>query len=113
MDDDIATLTALNAKFIGAWQVGSLEDLDAVLDTEFVVLDGITGEVTDRAAYRAGMAGPNPTLAVDQVVVHVTGDTAVVSGRTTRDGASYRRYVDVYRRGPDGWTCVFGCPWSI
>lgn len=113
MDDDVQALTELNARFLGAYVIGSLDALDAVLDPEFIYVDGVTGEVADRASYRAGLTGPSPTLRFDQVHVHVTGDTAVVSGRNTRDGEAFRRYVDTYRRGPAGWTCVHGCLWPI
>ena len=113
MDDDVQALTELNRRFIESWQVGSLDELDAILDPEFVYLDGVTGETKDRDGYRAGLTGPNPTLAFDQVHVHVTGDTAVVAGRTTRDGQTFRRYVDTYRRVDGGWSCVHGCLWPI
>ena len=81
MDDDVRALTELNARFLGAYVIGSLDDLDAVLDPEFIYVDGVTGEVADRATYRAGLTGPSPTLTFDQVHVHVTGDTAVVTAR--------------------------------
>lgn len=111
--DDELELRARNERFIGAFRIGSLEDLDAVLDPSFVVVDGTTGAYADREAYRARLTGPVPGLALDDVAVHVTGDTAVVTGRTTRDGARFARYVDVWRRTDDGWRCVLGCNWPV
>lgn len=113
MDDDARTLTELNTRFIDAFRLGSIEMLDSVLDDGFVYLDGATGRIADRAAYRATLTGPTPTLAVDDVRVHVFGDTAVVTGRTTRDGASFKRYVDTWRRTGDRWTCVHGGLWPV
>lgn len=113
MTDEERDLRALNDRFIGAFRIGSIEDLDAVLDPSFVVVDGTTGVYADRAAYRARLTGPIPDLRLDDVSVHVTGDTAVVTGRTTRDGARFLRYVDVWRRTADGWRCVLGCNWPV
>ena len=83
MDDDVRTVTELNARFIEAFRVGSLEMLDEVLDDGFIYLDG------------------------------ATGDTAVVTGRTTRDGQSFSRYVDTWRRVNGRWTCVHGGLWPV
>lgn len=113
MDDDERTLIELNTRFIDAFRVGSIEMLDSVLDDAFIYLDGATGRTADRATYRATLTGPTPTLAVDDVRVHVFGDTAVATGRTTRDGVSYKRYVDTWRRADGRWTCVHGGLWPV
>ena len=113
MDDDDRRLTELNFQFIEAWRVGSVELLDEVLDAEFIYLNGATGETADRAAYVARLTGPNPTIRVDDVRVHVFGDTAVATGRTTRDGTAFMRYVDSWRRRDGRWTCVHGCNWPV
>jgi ketosteroid isomerase-like protein len=113
MDDDVRTLTEINTRFLGAWQVGSREQLGLVLDPDFVYFDGVTGETTDRDGYMARLTGPVASLAFDQTLVHVFGDTAVVTARTTRDGTSYNRYVDTYRRAEGGWRCVHGCLWPV
>jgi ketosteroid isomerase-like protein len=76
-------------------------------------VDGVTGQVTGHDDYRAELTGPSPTLTFDQVHVHVTGDTAVVTGRNTRDGRVFRRYVDTYRRIDGRWACVHGCLWPV
>jgi hypothetical protein len=61
------------------------------------------------------MTGPIPTLAFDAVGVHRSGDVAVVTGRTTPDGQTFRRYVDTWVRIEDepGWACIHGCLWPL
>jgi ketosteroid isomerase-like protein len=56
---------------------------------------------------------PAPTLALDQVVIHVDGDTAIASGRTSRRPGTYRRYLDTYERRTEGWRCVHACVWPL
>lgn len=111
--DDERTLTDLNWQFIESWRIGDVEMLDGVLDEDFIYLDGVTGRTADRATYRAGLTGPAETLAVDDVRVHLFGDTAVVTGRTTRDGMAFKRYVDTWRRVDGRWTCVHGGLWPV
>jgi len=108
--DDIATLTELNEQFIEAFRQGSWELLEPVLSPSFSYLDGATGEVWPQDRYIESLrANPVPTLAIDQVVVHVDGDTAIVSARTSRPG----RYVDTYARRNGGWACVHACVWPL
>ena len=45
--------------------------------------------------------------------VHVDGDTAVVSGRTSRQPGTYKRYLDTYERRPEGWRCINACVWPL
>jgi ketosteroid isomerase-like protein len=113
--DDDARLIELNRQFIEGFRLGSWSMVDAILSPDFVYLDGVTGEAHDRAAYQASMTGPLPTLAVDEVGLHRSGDVAVVTGRTTRDGQVFRRYVDTWVRtdGDPGWTCIHGCLWPL
>ena len=54
MDDDVRTLTELNARFIEAFGVGSLEMLDEVLDDGFIYLDGATGDTAVVTVARRG-----------------------------------------------------------
>ncbi len=113
--DDTQRLLELNEQFIGGFRAGLREQVEPLLAPDFVYLDGVTAERRDRAGYLGTMTGPSPTLAVDQVVVHVSGDVAVVAGRITRDGTSFRRYVDTWVRRSDdaGWSCVHGCLWPL
>lgn len=116
MADDTAILTDLNEQFIEAVRQGSWEMLEPILSASFSYLDGNTAEVQDLPPYREMIrSSPAPDLAIDQVAVHVDGDTAIVSARTssaTRPGR-YSRYLDTYRRSGGGWVCVHACVWRL
>jgi Domain of unknown function (DUF4440) len=112
--DDADELAQLNERFIDAFRQGSWELLAPVLAPSFAYLDGATGEVWEHTRYVENLRShPAPALALDQVVIHVDGDTAVVSGRTSREPGTYRRYLDTYERRPDGWRCVHACVWPL
>ena len=112
MDDEQALL-ALNEQFIDAFRNGSWEQLSPVLSPGFAYLDGATGEVWEHERYVENLrANPSPTLRIDQVVVHVDGDTAIVSARTSRPERR-GRYVDTYERRDGGWLCVHACVWPL
>lgn len=112
--DDTAVLTELNVRFIDAFRQGWWELLEPILSSSFVYLDGATGEVVDLERYRENLlSNPLPSLAVDQVVVHADGNTAVVSARTSTRPGRYSRYVDTYERREDGWICVHACVWPL
>ena len=112
--DDTKVLTELNAQFIEAFRQGSWELLEPILSASFRYLDGATGEVWAHESYVENLrSNPAPSLALDQVVVHVDGNTAVVSGRTSRQPGKYRRYADTYERRDGGWVCVHACVWPL
>jgi Domain of unknown function (DUF4440) len=112
--DDTPELERLNEQFIEAFRQGSWELLEPILASSFSYLDGATGEVWEHSRYVDNLQNhPAPALALDQVVTHVDGDTAVVSGRTSRQPGSYKRYLDTYERRPDGWRCVHACVWPL
>jgi SnoaL-like domain len=114
--DHVKVLTELNLQFIDAWRKGAWELLDPILSPEFSYLDGVTGEVTDREQYRRDvLSGAAPTIGIDQVVVHVDGQTAVVSARSFRGPSpeSFKRYADTYELRDGEWTCVHACLWPI
>jgi hypothetical protein len=112
--DDTTALTELNTQFIDAFRQGSWELLAPILSPAFRYLDGATGEVWPHRRYVENLEGnPAPTLALDQVVVHVDGNTAVVSARTSRQPGRYSRYVDTYERRDGGWVCVHACVWPL
>ena len=112
--DDVRTLTALNEQFIEAFRRGSWELLSPILSPHFAYLDGATGEVWAHERYVDDLRRhPSPWLAIDQVAVHVDGNTAVVSARTCRAPGTYGRYVDTYERRGDGWLCVHACVWPL
>jgi len=112
--DDRAELLQLNDQFIDAFRNGSWEQLQPVLSPSFSYTDGATGEVWELDRYIENLrSNPSPSLTIDQVVVHVDGDTAVVSARTSRKPGSYGRYVDTYARRDFGWECVHACVWQL
>jgi hypothetical protein len=112
--DDTIQLGELNERFIEAFRRGSWELLAPILAASFAYLDGESGEVWTHERYVDSLRGhPEPALALDQVVIHVDGDTAVVWGRTSRPTGTYRRYLDTYERRADGWRCVHACVWPL
>jgi hypothetical protein len=111
---DADALTQLNLRFIEAFRQGSWELLEPILSPSFSYLDGATGEVWSHERYVESLReNPSPALAIDQVVVHVDGDSAVVSARTSRRPGRYSRYVDTYERRDGGWLCVHACVWPL
>lgn len=116
MDDDIKVLTELNDQFIDAFRQGSWAILKPILSPDFRYLDGKTGEVWSEEKYIENLDGhPAPTIGIDQVAVHVDGNTAVVSARSFRgpDPVKFNRYVDTYERREEGWRCVHACVWPL
>jgi hypothetical protein len=112
--DDTAQLEELNEQFIEAFRRGSWELLEPILAPAFSYLDGATGEVWKHERYVDGLRShPAPALVLDQVVIHVDGDAAIVSGRTSRQAGVRRRYLDTYERRPEGWRCVHACVWPL
>jgi hypothetical protein len=112
--DDTQLLTELNSQFIEAFRQGSWELLKPILSPSFSYLDGATGEVWAHDRYVAELRShPSPALAIDQLAVHVDGNTAVVSARTSGKAGSYNRYVDTYERRDGGWRCVHACVWPL
>lgn len=112
--DDSKALTELNLRFIDACRRGSWELLEPILSPSFSYLDGATGEVWPHERYVNDLrSNPAPSLAIDQVAVHVDGDTAVVSARTSRGTDAHNRYLDTYERRDNGWVCVHACVWPL
>jgi Domain of unknown function (DUF4440) len=112
--DDITVLTELNRQFIDAFRQGSWELLEPILSPSFAYLDGATGEVWEHERYIQNLrSNPSPSLSIDQLVVHIDGDAAVVSARTSRQPGRYGRYVDTYTRRDGGWLCVHACVWPL
>jgi uncharacterized protein DUF4440 len=111
---DIEALTRLNDQFVEAFRRGSWELLEPILSPSFSYLDGASGEVWPHERYVENLrANPIPELKIDQIAIHVDGDTAVVSARSFRQPGSYARYVDTYERRDGGWLCVHACVWPL
>jgi hypothetical protein len=112
--DDRKELATLNAQFIEAFRQGSWELLEPILSPSFSYLDGATGAVWAHERYVENLrSNPAPALFIDQVVVHVDGNTAVVSARSSRKAGSYSRCVDTYERRDGGWVCIHACVWPL
>jgi ketosteroid isomerase-like protein len=114
--DDIAALIASNEHFIEACRRGSWESLREILGDDFCYLDGRTGETWNQNRYVTDLRNnPAPSLAIDEVVIHVAGNTATVSARTHSDGRPRRsnRYLDTYERRDGRWLCVHACVWPL
>ncbi len=114
--NDVEALSARNRQFIDACRAGSWDLLREILADEFCYLDGRTGEVWEEARYVADLgANPAPTLTVDELAIHVAGDTATVSARTTNADTPDRhnRYLDTYQRRDGDWVCVHACVWPL
>ena len=112
--DDVAQLTELNLRFIEAFRQGSWKLLEPILAPTFVYLNGKSGEVQQLPDYIDDLEGrPLPALAIDEVAVHVDGDTGFVSARTTGGSNRFSRYLDTYARSDEGWVCVHASVWPL
>jgi hypothetical protein len=112
--EDVEALTKLNVRFIAAFRDGSWQKLQPILSPSFRYLDGATGEPWSHERYVENLDGhPAPSLAFDQLVIHVDGDTAAVSARTSRQPGKFSRYLDTYERRGDSWVCVHACVWPL
>lgn len=113
--NDIEALTAHNEHFIQACRQGSWEMLQLILGSDFRYLDGGSGEQWEQDRYVADLRDhPAPTLAIDQLSIHLAGDTAQVSARTSRSGSDrHHRYLDSYARRDGHWVCVHACVWPL
>ncbi|MGH8775766.1 MAG: nuclear transport factor 2 family protein [Jiangellaceae bacterium] len=112
--DDITALTELNLRFIDAFRKGSWDLLMPILAEDFSYLDGAAGDVWPMEQYIANLDGkPLPEIDIDQVSIHIAGDVAVVSARSSRRPGVFSRYVDTYARRDHGWLCVHACVWPL
>jgi hypothetical protein len=111
---DASELVELNARFIDAFRRGSWDLLKPILAPDFSYLDGASGEVWPMDRYIGELDGNAlPQLEVDEVRVHVAGDVAVASGRSSRGPGRFNRYVDTYARRDGRWLCVHACVWPL
>jgi len=112
--DDTKPLKELNERFIEAFRQGSWDMLEPILSRTFSYLDGATGEVWTHEQYVENLEShPAPALSIDQLSIHVDGDSAFVSARTSREPGVYNRYLDTYARSDEGWLCVHACVWPL
>ncbi len=112
--NDTGLLTQRNKRFIEACRQGSWLILEPLLSPGFGYLDGATGEVWDMDRYRKDLKeNPAPRLSVDVVVIHVDGDTAILSARSQSGQDRSNRYLDTYKRSGGDWVCVHACVWPL
>lgn len=109
-------LAERNDQFIEACRLGSWEMLQTILADDFSYLDGRSGETWDEIRYITDLrTNPAPSLQIDELAIHVAGETATVSARSysaTHPGRG-SRYLDTYARRDGEWLCVHACVWPL
>jgi Domain of unknown function (DUF4440) len=112
--NDLDQLTERNEQFVEACRKGSWAILQRIVAPTFSHLDGASGEVWEIDRYiRHLRHHPAPALRVDQLVIHIDGNTAAVSARSLRLPATTHRYLNTYVRRDGEWLCVHGCTWPV
>ncbi len=117
MSDDLATLRALNARFINNFVTNDVPSHDAIIHPRFTCLNS-DGSRTERAAYlKAWATGFDPAVIVywdyRDERIDIFGDAALVSSATkwirVREGKEVEgmtRYTDTYVRENGSWRCA-------
>ena len=111
MVTDQATLEALNREYIRSVSEADVRWFGASLAEDFVNSNPDCSLV-DRAGF-LGQVGRGLTvkdLAIEDVLIRVLGDVALIHARTTYTKADGQpgagRYTDVWARRGDRWVCV-------
>lgn len=75
----------------------------------------MTGRISDVNVYAATVTGNRaPARSIDDVNVHVDGNTAVVSARTHwGEPGTFRRYADTRERRDGRWVCSHASVWRL
>jgi ketosteroid isomerase-like protein len=108
---DEATLHALNREYIRSVSEADVRWFDANLAPDFVNSNPDCS-LLDRAGFLAqiGRGSTVRNLAIEDVLIRVLGDVALIHARTTYTKADGRpgagRYTDVWARHGDRWVCV-------
>ena len=111
MDTDQATLEALNREYIRSVSEADVRWFDANLSGDFVNSNPDC-TLLDRAAFLAqiGRGSTVKDLAIEDVLIRVLGDVALIHARTTYVKAAGQpgagRYTDVWARRGGRWVCV-------
>jgi hypothetical protein len=111
MATDQATLEALNREYIRSVSEADVRWFDANLAPDFVNSNPDCSLV-DRAGFIAqiGRGSTVKNLAVEDVLIRVLGDGALIHARTTYTKADGQpgagRYTDVWARLAGRWVCV-------
>jgi ketosteroid isomerase-like protein len=108
---DQATLEALNRHYIRSVSEADVRWFDAHLSDDFVNSNGDCSLV-DRAGFLAqiGRGSPVRGLGIEDVLIRILGDVALIHARTTYTRADGQpgagRYTDVWARRGGRWLCV-------
>jgi hypothetical protein len=117
VEQDLAALRALNARFIHNFVTCDVASHDAIIHPQFVCVAS-DGSVHGRAAYLEAWAtdfDPEIILYWDMRDEHISlfGDMALVRANTKwvrrldgRDVTGMTTYTDTYLRSADQWLCV-------
>ena len=111
MANDQATLETLNREYIRSVSEADVRWFDANLAEDFVNSNPDCS-LLDRAAFLAhiGRGSTVKDLAIEDVLIRVLGEVALIHARTTYTKADGRpgagRYTDVWARRGDRWVCV-------
>ena len=111
MATDQAALDALNREYIRSVSEADVRWFDANLAEDFVNSNPDCSLV-DRKAFLAQIARGSTVknLAIEDVVIRVLGDVALIHARTTYTKADGQpgsgRYTDIWQRRNGRWLCV-------
>ena len=111
MADDQATLEALNREYIRSVSEADVGWFDANLSEDFINTNPDCS-LLDRAGFlgQIGRGSTVKNLDIEDVLIRVLGDVALIHARTTyvkadgQPGAG--RYTDIWQRRNGRWLCV-------
>jgi hypothetical protein len=103
-----AIMAALRSHFENRNAIWSWTELYRVVDGCKVRVHFLRHDLRDPVRrVPAARADRRHACTIDQVRIHVDGDTALVSAPSSRQHGPYSRDVDTHRRHADGWRCVY------
>ncbi len=111
MATDQALLESLNREYIRSVSEADVRWFDANLTEDFVNSNP-DGSLLDRAGFLAqiGRGSTVKDLAIEDVLIRVLGDIALIHARTTYRKADGQpgagRYTDVWARRAGRWLCI-------
>jgi ketosteroid isomerase-like protein len=111
MATDQTLLESLNREYIRSVSEADVRWFDANLAEDFVNSNP-DGSLVDRAGFLAqiGRGSTVKDLAIEDVLIRVLGDVALIHARTTYTKADGQpgagRYTDVWARRSGRWLCI-------
>jgi ketosteroid isomerase-like protein len=116
VQDDMATVAALDTEYQAAVESDDVETMDRILADDFALVTG-SGKVFNKTDLLEEARGDRMVYEVQrdaEQTVRVWGDTAVItallSSKGTNDGEPFEYqlwFSDTYLRTPSGWKYVF------